>query len=55
MMLVAVGAAAGGLAALTLHGQARATRANYPVAAADWLSSHQAVGARLFNEYSWGG
>ena len=55
MGLVAVAAGAAALAALTLHGQARATEANYPVGAADWLGSHPAVGTRLFNEYSWGG
>jgi len=41
--------------AYTLQGQAASTRANYPVAAADWLASHSNVGTRVFNEYSWGG
>jgi hypothetical protein len=55
MVLIAGTAGAAGIAAYTLHGQAGSTRANYPVAAADWLTANPQVGTRLFNEYSWGG
>ena len=44
-----------GVSAYTLNGQAGSTRANYPVAAADWLAAHPTVGTRMLNEYSWGG
>ena len=27
----------------------------YPVAAADWLAAHPAVGTRMYNQYGWGG
>ncbi len=54
--LLAAAAAAGIVfSAYTLRGQTAATRANYPVGAADWLAAHPAVGTRMFNEYSWGG
>jgi len=39
----------------TLSGQTRATAANFPVGAADWLASHPKVGTRMFNQYGWGG
>jgi hypothetical protein len=39
----------------TLSNQARATAANFPVGAADWLASHPTVGTRMFNQYGWGG
>jgi hypothetical protein len=39
----------------TLSGQTRATAANFPVGAADWLASHPTVGTRMFNQYGWGG
>ncbi|HKR97972.1 MAG TPA: hypothetical protein VJU79_00530, partial [Candidatus Dormibacteraeota bacterium] len=54
-LLVAVTAGSLAFAANTLRGQTRATAANYPVAAADWLAAHPGVGTRMFNEYSWGG
>src|ERR1700736_7004179 len=44
-----------GVSAYTLRGQATATKANYPVAAADWLAAHPSVGTRVLNEYAWGG
>src|SRR5207248_1405051 len=52
---VAVATAGVAIAAVTLRGQAASTRANYPVAAADWLALHPSVGTHMFNEYSWGG
>jgi hypothetical protein len=39
----------------TLSGQTRATAANFPVGASDWLASHPTVGTRMFNQYGWGG
>jgi hypothetical protein len=39
----------------TLSGQTRATAANFPVGAADWLASHPTVGTHMFNQYGWGG
>lgn len=55
-MLLGLAIVAGiGLSAYTLRGQAASTQANYPVAAADWLTAHPNVGTRMFNEYSWGG
>jgi hypothetical protein len=39
----------------TLSGQTRATTANFPVRASDWLASHANVGSRMFNQYGWGG
>jgi hypothetical protein len=51
-----------GLAAFTAVGVARhlgdqpaLTRADYPVAASDWLAGHPEVGTRMFNSYGWGG
>src|SRR6202011_4303565 len=41
-----------GVAGYTLHGQTASTRANFPVAAADWLAANPQVGTHLFNEYS---
>jgi hypothetical protein len=55
MVLLAGTAGSVGLAAYTLRGQTASTRANYPVAAADWLAANPQVGTHLFNEYSWGG
>lgn len=55
-LLAAVVAVAGVAAAgLTLRNQTASTRANFPVAAADWLAAHPDVGARVFNQYDWGG
>ncbi|MFI5285882.1 MAG: hypothetical protein ACHQ4F_06135 [Candidatus Dormibacteria bacterium] len=39
----------------TLSNQARATAANFPVGASDWLAAHPTVGTRMFNQYGWGG
>jgi hypothetical protein len=39
----------------TLSGQTRATAANFPVKASDWLASHPTIGTRMFNQYGWGG
>jgi hypothetical protein len=39
----------------TLSGQTKATAANFPVGASDWLASHPSVGTRMFNQYGWGG
>ena len=39
----------------TLSGQTRATAANFPVGAADWLAAHPTVGTHMFNQYGWGG
>jgi hypothetical protein len=39
----------------TLSNQARATGANFPVGAADWLAAHPAVGTHMFDQYGWGG
>jgi hypothetical protein len=39
----------------TLSNQARATAANFPVGASDWLAAHPVVGTRMFNQYGWGG
>ncbi|MFZ0129104.1 MAG: hypothetical protein WB808_00145 [Candidatus Dormiibacterota bacterium] len=39
----------------TLSNQARATAANFPVGASDWLAAHPAVGTHMFNQYGWGG
>jgi hypothetical protein len=51
-----------GLAAFVTVGVARhlgeqqaLTRADYPVAASDWLAAHPRVGTRMFNSYGWGG
>jgi hypothetical protein len=39
----------------TLANQTRATAANFPVGASDWLAAHPAVGTHMFNQYGWGG
>ena len=39
----------------TLSNQARATAANFPVGASDWLAAHPNVGTRMFDQYGWGG
>jgi hypothetical protein len=39
----------------TLSGQTKATNANFPVGAANWLASHPDVGTHMFNQYGWGG
>src|ERR1019366_8316599 len=39
----------------TLSNQGRATAANFPVGAADWLAAHPAVGTHMFDQYGWGG
>lgn len=54
-LLAVVAAASVAVSVYTLRGQTAATAANYPVAAADWLATHQTVGTRMLNEYSWGG
>ncbi|MBV8196438.1 MAG: hypothetical protein JOY80_13035 [Candidatus Dormibacteraeota bacterium] len=38
-----------------LSGQAAATRANFPVAAMDWLAARPNVGTRMFNSDEWTG
>jgi len=38
----------------TLSNQARATAANFPVGASDWLAAHPTVGTHMFNQYGWG-
>jgi hypothetical protein len=39
----------------TLANQTRATAANFPVGASDWLAAHPTVGTHMFNQYGWGG
>jgi hypothetical protein len=39
----------------TLSNQARATAANFPVGASNWLAAHPNVGTHMFNQYGWGG
>ena len=39
----------------TLSNQTKATAANFPVGAADWLAAHPDVGTHMFNQYGWGG
>lgn len=39
----------------TLSGQTKATAANFPVGAANWLASHPTAGTHMFNQYGWGG
>ena len=39
----------------TLANQTRATAANFPVGASDWLATHPTVGTHMFNQYGWGG
>jgi hypothetical protein len=39
----------------TLSGQTKATAANFPVGASDWLADHPNVGTHMFNQYGWGG
>jgi hypothetical protein len=39
----------------TLAHQAKATAANFPVGASNWLAAHPNVGTRMFNQYGWGG
>ncbi len=39
----------------TLSNQARATAANFPVGAADWLEAHPNIGTHMFDQYGWGG
>jgi hypothetical protein len=39
----------------TLAHQDRATAANFPVGASNWLAAHPNVGTRMFNQYGWGG
>jgi hypothetical protein len=39
----------------TLSNQARATAANFPVGASNWLAAHPTVGTHMFNQYGWGG
>jgi hypothetical protein len=39
----------------TLSNQVKATAANFPVGASDWLASHPNVGTRMFDQYGWGG
>lgn len=53
--VVVAGAFGLGFTARNLGGQAAATRANYPVEAADWLAAHPNVGTHMFNEFGWGG
>jgi hypothetical protein len=39
----------------TLSNQTRATAANFPVGASDWLAAHPTVGTHMFDQYGWGG
>ena len=39
----------------TLSNQARATAANFPVGASNWLAAHPTVGTHMFDQYGWGG
>jgi hypothetical protein len=39
----------------TLDGQTKATAANFPVGASNWLAAHPTVGTHMFNQYGWGG
>jgi hypothetical protein len=39
----------------TLSNQTRATAANFPVGAADWLAAHPNIGTHMFDQYGWGG
>jgi hypothetical protein len=39
----------------TLSNQTRATAANFPVGASNWLASHPTVGTHMFDQYGWGG
>jgi hypothetical protein len=39
----------------TLSGQAKATSANFPVGASNWLAAHPFTGNHMFNQYGWGG
>ncbi|HEY6469949.1 MAG TPA: hypothetical protein VI434_09285 [Candidatus Dormibacteraeota bacterium] len=39
----------------TLSGQTKATAANFPVGASNWLAAHPTVGTYMFNQYGWGG
>jgi hypothetical protein len=39
----------------TLSGQTRATAANFPVGASNWLAAHPTVGTHMFDQYGWGG
>ncbi len=39
----------------TLSGQTKATAANFPVGAANWLAANPTVGTHMFNQYGWGG
>jgi hypothetical protein len=54
-VLVVATAGTGLFVRSTLSGQARATAANFPVGASDWLASHPTIGTRMFNQYGWGG
>ena len=53
LVLVAVGVAA--FTADSLGKQAASTRANFPVAASDWLAAHPSVGTRMFSDVGWSG
>jgi hypothetical protein len=39
----------------TLSGQTKATAANFPVGASNWLAAHPTVGTHMFDQYGWGG
>jgi hypothetical protein len=54
VLLVAV-AGTGVFVHSTLSNQTRATAANFPAGASDWLASHPNVGTRMFDQYGWGG
>lgn len=53
--LLVLAGVVGTLTARWLGKQDTLVREHYPVAAADWLVSHPAVGSRMFNVYGWGG
>lgn len=54
-VLVLAAVAGVGATARNLVTQSESTRRNYPVQTSDWLASHPEVGARMFNEFGWGG
>jgi len=54
-VLVVAAAGTGLFVHSTLSNQTKATAANFPVGAADWLAAHPSVGTHMFNQYGWGG
>jgi hypothetical protein len=55
LLAAAVAVASVVAVAVLLRHQAASTVENYPVAAADYLDSHPAVGTHMFSDYGWGG